>query len=342
MNILKLMPKAELHIHLDGSVRPETLISLAQEEGFTLPVNDPDELTPYLQVTEQCGSLTEYLSKFELPLQCLQTAESLRRAAYELVEDASRDHVKYIEIRFAPLLHMEKGLTIEEVVTHVLSGMNQGAQEWGTVARLIIICLRSHSVEKNLEVIQAARGFLGKGVAGVDLAGDEAGYPPEIHRKVFEQAHAYGFRVTVHAGEAAGAANIDESLRHLYAARIGHGVRLQDDAALMQWVKDHHIVLEMCPSSNVQTKAVENWADHPIKEYFEQGIRVTVNTDNLTVSGTTLSNEYEKLMELHNFSVAQLAEMNLYAVQASFLESAEKQRLLDHFRDEYRALGILS
>ncbi|MNH89803.1 Aminodeoxyfutalosine deaminase [compost metagenome] len=342
MNLLKVMPKAELHIHLDGSVRAETIISLAEEEGFTLPVHDPDQLRPYLQANDQCTSLTEYLSKFELPLRCLQSAEGLRRVAYELVEDAHRDHVKYIEIRFAPLLHMEKGLTVKEIISHVLDGIAEAERGFGTIARLIIICLRSHPMEKNLDVVHAASAFLGKGVAGMDLAGDEAAYPPEIHRKVFEQAHEYGFPITIHAGEAAGAVNISESIRHLHAARIGHGVRLKEDAALMQWVKDHHVVLEMCPSSNVQTKAVESWSDHPIKEYFDQGIRVTVNTDNLTVSSTTLTEEYEKLMELYGFSVAQFAEMNLNALQASFLESPEKLRLLDHFREEYQTLGLLT
>ncbi|WP_246021599.1 adenosine deaminase [Paenibacillus zeisoli] len=341
MNILKLMPKAELHIHLDGSVRPDTIISLAKEEGLMLPVIDPNELRPYLHASEQCSSLTEYLSKFQLPLQCLQSAESLRRVAYELVEDAHRDHVKYMEIRFAPLLHMEKGLTVEEIISHVLAGTDEAERKLGTTTRLIIICLRSHPVNKNLKVVHAASAFIGKGVVGMDLAGDEVSYPPEIHRKVFEQAHDYGLPITIHAGEAADANNIDESIRHLHAARIGHGVRLQDDAALMQWVKDHHIVLEMCPSSNVQTKAVESWSDHPIKEYFDQGIRVTVNTDNLTVSGTTLTKEYERLMEIHDFSTAQFAEMNLYALQASFLENPEKLRLLNYFREEYETMGLL-
>jgi len=324
------LPKVELHYHLDGGLRPSTVRELAIEMGIALPDGE-DELLRMLRVTNDCASLFEYLEKFQLPAALLQTAANLERAAYEAVEDASKTNVKYIEIRFAPQLHVEKGLTLEETITAVLAGMNAGEQATGTIARLTLICLRNHPIELNWQVLEQAKAFHGQGVVGMDLAGDEAGFPPELHQAVFEEAHRLGIPITIHAGEAAGAENIRTSIARLHACRIGHGVRLEQDPALMQVVREHRIALEMCLTSNIQTKASPTWNAHPIRRYYEQDLKVTVNTDNATVSNTTLNIEYERLMHYHDFRIDELERMNAYAIEASFAEEDIKVKLMREF-----------
>ncbi|MFC0214960.1 adenosine deaminase [Paenibacillus chartarius] len=339
MDHVRLLPKVDLHIHLDGSMRPATVIELAAEEGIRLPDTDPARLAAHLQASEMCGSLGDYLAKFDLPLRCLQTSEGLRRAAYELVMDAHADRVKYIEVRFAPLLHTAGRLSAEEVIAEVLHGLERGERESGTLARAIVICLRSHDPAENIRVIHAAHSFQGRGVVGVDLAGDEARFPPQLHRDVFRLADRYGFPVTLHAGEAAGAENIRECVSHMHAVRIGHGVRLKESEPLVQWIKERNIALEMCVTSNIQTKAVRCWEEHPIKEYFEQGILVTVNTDNTTVSNTTMTQEYEKIMKLYRFTIGEMKQLILNAANVSFLETERKRELTASLQTE---LGLAS
>jgi len=327
---IESLPKVELHYHLDGGLRPSTVRALASEAGISLPERE-DELLQMLRVTNDCASLFEYLEKFQLPAALLQTAANLERVAYEAVEDAAKANVKYIEVRFAPQLHVEKGLTLEETVTAVLAGMKAGEQATGTIARLILICLRNHPIELNWQVLKQARVFYGHGVVGMDLAGDEAGFPPELHKSVFEEAHRLGIPITIHAGEAAGAENIRTSIDCLHACRIGHGVRLEQDPALLQVVREQRIALEMCLTSNIQTKASPSWDAHPIRRYYDQDLTVTVNTDNATVSNTTLNTEYERLMHFHDFRLDELQRMNAYAMEASFAEEEIKVKLLREF-----------
>lgn len=330
MRAIELLPKVELHYHLDGGLRPSTVRELAFEEGIPL-LDQEEELLRLLRVTNDCASLFEYLEKFQLPAALLQTAANLERVTYEAVEDASKANVKYIEIRFAPQLHVEKGLSLEKTVSAVLAGMKAGEQASGTIARLILICLRNHPIEMNWQVLEQAKAFFGKGVVGIDLAGDEAGFPPELHQAVFEEAHRLGIPITIHAGEAAGAENIRTSIASLHACRIGHGVRLEQDPALLQVVREQRIALEMCLSSNIQTKASPSWDAHPIRRYYDQDLTVTVNTDNTTVSNTTLNTEYERLMHYHDFRIDELQRMNAYAIEASFAEEEIKWKLMREF-----------
>jgi len=329
-NLIEQLPKVELHYHLDGGLRPSTVKALAQEIGIALPDTE-DEMLSMLHVTDDCRSLAEYLEKFQLPAALLQTAANLKRVAYEAVEDASKANVKYIEIRFAPQLHIEQGLSLEEVVAAVLAGMQAGEQATGTVARLILICLRNHPIAWNWQVLEQAQAFIGKGVVGIDLAGDEAGYPPELHQPVFEEAFRLGIPITIHAGEAAGAESIRMAVFGLHARRIGHGVRLAQDPALLQYIQEQQIALEMCLSSNIQTKAATTWGAHPIRRYFDAGITVTVNTDNTTVSNTTLNQEYERLMLHHDFQMSELQRMNAYAMEAAFVEDEVKSGIMQKY-----------
>ncbi|QAY65724.1 adenosine deaminase [Paenibacillus protaetiae] len=335
--LLKALPKIDLHVHLDGSVKPETLRELADAQGMPLPEG---ELTGSMQVDEQCESLVDYLSKFSFVLPFLQTAEALERVAYEVVEQAKEQNCLYIEVRFAPLLHTQQGLSAAEAIRLVVAGLQRAEAELGVPARAIAICMRHDTPERSKEVIQAAAEWHGKGVAAVDLAGDEAGYPPELHRELFELARRLKLPVTIHAGEAGGADNVRTAIEQLGALRIGHGVRMQEDPSVVELVQRRRIPLEMCPLSNIQTKAVSGWEVYPIRSYMQQGILVTVNTDNMTVSGTTMTNEYALLAEKLGFSGKELAQLSLNAADAAFLEEPAKSALKRQMMQKLAELGL--
>ncbi|MCM3625808.1 adenosine deaminase [Paenibacillus glycanilyticus] len=324
---IRLLPKIDLHVHLDGSVKPETIRELAKAQDKELPVGAEGDLTPWMQIDESCNSLVEYLSKFNFVLPFMQTAESLERIAEEVVEQAAASGCLYVEVRFAPMLHTLEGLSAGEAILHTIAGLQKGEQTFGVKARVIVICMRHDSVEKNLEVIEAAREYYGKGVVAVDLAGDEAGFPPALHQDVFDLASRYKLPITIHAGEAGSAGNVRESITRLGARRIGHGVRMTEDPAVIELVKATRTPLEMCPVSNIQTKAVTGWDAYPIRTFMEQGILVTVNTDNMTVSGTTMNLEYEMLAEHCGFTIEELARLAVNSAEAAFLEGEEKEEL---------------
>lgn len=337
---LRHLPKVDLHVHLDGSVKPETVLELAQTHGISLPAANKKGLLPHMQVGDNCASLKDYLSKFEFTTRFLQTAEALERVAFEIVEQAADHRCKYIEIRFAPQLHRRNGLSAEEAIHHVIAGLRRGEKRFGVRARAIAICMRNHGEKENMEVIDAAASYVGKGLVAVDLAGDEASYPPELFRNVFAASHKRGIPVTIHAGEAAGAGNIREAVSNLGATRIGHGVRLKEAPEVMDMIRSRQIPLEMCPVSNIQTKAVSCWASYPIREYFEHGLMVTVNTDNPSVSGTSITKEYGILAEKFDFTLDELGKLVMNGVRAAFLENSEKELLKQELQEEFTALGV--
>ncbi|NQX71005.1 adenosine deaminase [Paenibacillus alba] len=339
-DLLSRLPKVDLHLHLDGSVKPETLLELALHQGIDLPVYDREGLIPHMRVGEECGSLIEYLSKFDFTTRIMQSGEALERIAYEVVQQSAEHNCKYVEVRFAPQLHRNNGLTVEETIHHVVEGMKRGQRDFGVRGGVIAICMRNHSCQSNLEVIEAAAKFVGKGVVAVDLAGDEATYPPEFFREVFAESTRRGIPVTIHAGEAAGAANVYEAVTNLGAARIGHGVRLKENRSIMEMVKERRIPLEMCPISNIQTKAVSGWEAYPIREYLEQGLLVTINTDNPSVSGTDITNEYRVLSDRFGFTAPELVKLIMNGVDAAFLDEADKRLLRREMEDEISGLGV--
>ncbi|WP_036718700.1 adenosine deaminase [Paenibacillus harenae] len=339
-SLLSKLPKVELHVHLDGSLKPETVKELAIEQNEPLPIESDEELLSCMRADEHCADLKQYLSTFSFVLPYLQTARALERVAYELIEQAAGQRVKYIEVRFAPQLHLQKGLSVREVIQHVIDGLKRGESTFGTIARAIVICMRSHSDEMNRAVIREAAGFRGRGVVAVDLAGDEASFPPGLFRGLFAEARQLGLNITIHAGEAAGADNVLEAIKGLGALRIGHGVRMLEDPAVIRLVKERRIPLEMCPLSNIQTKAVAGWEAYPIRRYMEEGIIVTVNTDNMTVSGTTLTKEYELLAEQLGFTPDEIAQIIRNGVKAAFLEEEEKRLLIQSVEQELAELGV--
>lgn len=338
--LLSQLPKVDLHVHLDGSVKPETIRELAIEQGNPLQIDSETELLSHMQVGETCESLKEYLDKFGFVLPYLQTGSALERVAYELVEQAANDKVSYIEVRFAPQLHRTQGLTIQDVILHVINGLKRGEQAFGTVARAIIICMRHHSYALNKDVVEEAARFYNKGVVAVDLAGDEAGFPAKLFLQLFEEAQQLGLPITIHAGEAAGAENVRVAITGLGAVRIGHGIRMQEDPEVVALVRERQIPLEMCPLSNIQTKAVPSWDTYPIRRYLEEGIIVTVNTDNRTVSNTTIQKEYEQLAEHCGLTMNDIAKIVLNGAKAAFLEEAEKQLLIAKLENEWAAKGF--
>lgn len=337
---LSELPMVDLHVHLDGSVRPQTLRELAREQGRPLSRECDVQLLRLMQIDEGCASLVEYLGKFDFVLPYLQTAQALERVAYETVEQSARHNGQYLEVRFAPMLHTRGGLRPDEVIAPVLAGLKRGERELGVTARGIAICMRHHGEGDNLQVVDAAADYRKRGLVAVDLAGDEARYPPHLHEAVFRRAGRYGLPVTIHAGEAAGAENIATAVNRLGAARIGHGVRARENPEVLKLVRDGAIPLELCPVSNIQTKAVPAWGHYPVREYFDQGLMLTINTDNPTVSGTSIQREYSVLAERFGFGREEVAALVMNGVQASFLEKEAKQKLAGQFRARFRELGI--
>lgn len=317
----------DLHLHLDGSLTPGEILHLAKQSGVTLPCAEEEHLLPLLRAEPECESLTEYLHKFDLPLQVLQTKEAVTSAVYFLLKRLSQQGLCYAEIRFAPQLHTRRGLTQRQVAAAAVAGLKKGMAEFGMPVQLILCCMRMRDARKeNLETVQVAKEFLGKGVCALDLAGDEAGHPTKEFSDIFRFAKESKIPFILHAGEAAGAESVRQAL-DLGARRIGHGIRSIEDSALLARLAEEKIPLELCFTSNLQTKAATDVRTYPIRRFLELGIPVTVNTDNMTVSDTCLLREYRRLGELFALSEDTLIDIALTAADAAFLSQEQISRL---------------
>ena len=317
--------RIELHCHLDGSLNIDFVQSHLASQGINI---NRKELEEKLKVRPDCTSLTEYLKKFDLPLLCLQTKEGLEQAAYELVMDAAKDDVAYIEVRFAPMLSTDKGLNCTEVIDGVVRGLKKGERESGTYAFAIVCAMRHHSLEQNLEMLRAAKPFVGKGVCALDLAGDESAFPTSLFRELFVQAKEWGIPFTIHSGECGSVDNIREAIA-LGAKRLGHGIALEKSPELRQLCKEKEIGIEMCPTSNLQTKAVDNLQSYPLKRFFEEGLLVSVHTDNRTVSGTTMEQEEKLVKERLQISDEMWLQCTKNAILTAFASDEIKERLME-------------
>jgi len=321
------LPKIELHCHLDGSLRPETIIDIAKREGISLPSLDRNELQRELIAPLECESLDEYLEKFSIPNLVMQSEENLRRITFELFEDAARENVKYMEVRFAPLLHTTGGLDVEEIIQSVLTGMKDAEKQYEIKGNLILSCMRTMPASRAFEVVEKGKKFLGEGVVAIDLcASEEEGFSGKFVEPI-ALAREYGYRVTIHAGETGVGKNVLEAVELLGAERIGHGVFIKNCDEAYNIVKEKQIVLEMCPTSNVQTKAVNQFSEHPIYQFHKDGIQVTVNTDNRTVSNTTMANECDIVFKEFNISEDDYKQIYLTSVEASFANAETKEML---------------
>lgn len=312
---LNNLPKVELHLHLDGSIRIDTASRLLNK--------DKDETSKEMVAYDICNDLNDYLTKFQIPSKIMQTKENLELVAKELAEDLKRENVIYAEIRFAPMKHIMNGLTKEEVVDSVLKGLRQVDIK----TNLILCMMRGSSYYENMEVINLAHKYLNKGVCAIDLAGSEALYKTSMYEDLFQKANMLNIPFTIHAGEADGIESIKNAI-NFGCQRIGHGIRILEDESLIETVKEKNILLEICPTSNIQTRVVDNYKKHPIKKLFDKGVLVSINTDNRTVSNTTLSLEYEYLIEYLDFTTNDIIKTNIMAINHAFITKEEKIELL--------------
>ncbi|MGH7717943.1 MAG: adenosine deaminase [Gemmatimonadaceae bacterium] len=335
--LLRTLPKAELHCHLDGSVRASTLLELAREYGKPMPASDADALAEYM-VVRGASSLEEYLERFSVTLSVMQHAEALERIAYELMEDAARDGVRYLEMRYAPVLNQREGLSLGEAVEAPVRAIERAANDFGVRGGVIICALRTMPPDVSLELARLAVSYRGRGVVGFDLAGGEKGHPAAAHADAFAYARRHDLAVTVHAGEGDGAASVRDAVHACCANRIGHATRLVEDESLARYVNDRRIALEICLTSNVQTRAASAYETHPLRTYYDRGMNVVLNTDNRLMSGTTLTDEYLHAASSLGFTFNELCEIALNGFANAFLPWEERALMLDEARADMEAL----
>jgi adenosine deaminase len=346
------MPKVVLHDHLDGGLRPATIIELAREHGYRrLPAEDPAELAVWFREAADSGSLERYLETFAHTCAVMQTRDALRRVAAECAEDLAADGVVYAEVRYAPEQHLERGLTLDEVVTAVNEGFREGERRTGGRITVRALLTGMRHTDRSLEIAALTVAHRENGVAGFDIAGGEIGNPPARHLPAFRHLKVSNCHYTVHAGEAVGAESVHEAVQVCGAERIGHGVRITDDitvredgsaelGGLAAYIRDNRITLEVCPTSNLQTGAAKDYASHPFDLLRRLGFRVTLNTDNRLVSGTTMSEEFGHMAEAFGYGAEVFEELTVAAMESAFLPLPERRELVERvIRPGYAALG---
>jgi adenosine deaminase len=335
---LESLPKVLLHEHLDGVLRPQTVIDLAKEEKYSgLPTSDPVALAEWFHQGANKGSLAKYLEGFAHTIGVMQTEEALERVAYEQAEDLSKDGVVYFETRFAPIFHTRKNLTHQQVVSAVLKGLERGRKDFGVASGLIICAMRNMDV--SLEMAELAVDFRERGVVGFDLAGEEGGYPPKKHVDAFHYIQRENFNITIHAGEGFGKESIWQAIQYCGAHRIGHGTRLIEDIAisdgkavklgdLAQYVLDKRIPLEICLISNVHTGATPSLAEHPFRILYQEKFRVTLNTDNRLMSDTSMTREFEAASNTFGLGLDDFEKITINAMKSAFLPYDQRIRFI--------------
>ena len=337
-DLIRRIPKTELHCHLDGSLRPETMLELGAEYGVAMPEREVERLRAHMRV-DDARHLEDYLERFEITLGVMQTSPAIERIAYELAADAAEESVRYIEVRFAPVLNVRGGLTNADAVDATLRGLERAEKAHGIVGRVIVCSLRHLSPSVSMELAELAVAYRNRGVVAFDLAGGEKGNPAAAHAAAFAHAREHDLACTVHAGEGDGPRSIREAVHLCGADRLGHATRLIEDEALMQYANDRRIGLEICLTSNVQTHAVESYAAHPLRTYFDRGLNVSLSTDNRLMSGTSLTDEYEHAVRHFGFTLAELGELALNGFSSAFLPWEERRAMRDAAAAELATLA---
>ncbi len=343
LETLRAAPKVLLHDHLDGGLRPATIVELARDQKYSgLPTTDPGELARWFHASAASGSLPLYLRGFAHTIAVMQSVEAIERVAFECGEDLARDGVVYAEVRHAPVFSTQGGMNLEQVVDAVARGFERAEGRYPITLRQIICAMRDRT--DSLEMAELAVSFRERGVVGFDIAGEEAGHPPKAHLEAFQLCRRENFSITIHAGEAFGPRSIWQALQYCGAHRIGHGVRLIEDMAIVDagggdaareatvvklgplaaYIRDKRIPLELCPSSNVDTGAVPSLADHPIRHFMQQRFRVTVNTDNRLMSDVTLSEEFRRLSHALALTLDDVEKLTLNAMKSAFVGYDER------------------
>jgi adenosine deaminase len=332
-DLLRSLPKTDLHCHLDGSLRLSTILDLAARQKVKLPADDEDGLARAIHKGERCEDLVHYLKAFDVTCSVLQTEEALERAAFELAEDAAAENVWHIEVRYAPVLHTRRGLSLARINDAVLSGLRRASRRYDITTGVILCGIRNMDPRDSFRLAELAVAYKGRGVVAFDLAGGERGNPAKDHAKAFELIRENNMATTVHAGEAYGPASIKQALHDCGAHRIGHGTRLAEDGDLLAYVCDHRIPLEVCLLSNVQTRVVEDLSRHPLRLYFDLGVRVSVNTDNRLITDTTVTDELWRAHVDLGFTLEELKILIVQGFKSAFLPYREKRELLRRVND---------
>ena len=335
---IRAIPKTDLHVHLDGSLRPSTILELAEENGITLPAGDPENLADYMHV-DDARNLEDYLERFEITLSVMQHSEALERIAYELCEDAAAENVRYMEIRYSPILLTREGLPLPETVEAPLRGIRRAREEFGIDSSLIICGIRNMEPDVSRDLADLTIAFKNRGVVAFDLAGAEYNYPAKKHKNAFYMVRNANVSATIHAGEAYGPESIHQALHYCGAHRIGHGTRLYEDPDLMQFVNDHRIPLEICLTSNVQTRAVDDFESHPVRLYFDRGLVVSLHTDNRLMSDTTVTEEHVRAWKHLGFTLEEIGELVLNGFRSAFLHQPQRKALIEEVEPSIRALA---
>jgi adenosine deaminase len=356
VELVRRAPKVLLHDHLDGGLRPATIIDLAPGAGHPLPTEDPERLRVWFEDAASSGSLERYLETFDHTVAVMQSAENLRRVARECVEDLAADNVVYAEVRYAPEQHLQGGLTLDQVVDAVRAGFEEGEQQARAEGRPIavrqLLTAMRHRA-RSREIAELSVAYRDRGVVGFDIAGAEAGYPPTRHLDAFEYLQRENAHFTIHAGEAFGLPSIWQAIQWCGADRLGHGVRIIDDISvaadgtavlglLASYVRDKRIPLEMCPSSNIQTGAAPSIAEHPIGLLTALRFRVTVNTDNRLMSGTSMSGEMNRLVEAFGYGIEEVRWFTINAMKSAFLPFDERLEIIETtIKPAYAVLSVV-
>ncbi|MFC1785432.1 adenosine deaminase [Candidatus Neomarinimicrobiota bacterium] len=335
IDLLRRLPKVELHCHLDGCLRIETILDLAQKDKVKLPSHDIDELKKILPIGDNRVTLEEYIDRFDITLSVMQTPESLKRIAFELIEDVAKENVRYIEIRYSPILHTKKGMSLGESIEAVREGLKDGEKVFGVKSGIIICGIRNISPAVSLKLADLTIEYKNKGIVGFDLAGVEENFPAKDHREAFYLIQNNNINATIHAGEAYGPASIHQAIHYCNAHRIGHGTRLKEDKDLMNYVNDHRIPLEICLTSNWHTRSVRSLKYHPARYYYDEGLRISLNTDNRLISDTTLTKEYALAHELFGFYLNDFRRMTITAMKSAFLSYNMRKKMIRGIAEEF-------
>jgi len=325
--IIGKLPKAELHCHLDGSLRVDTLFDLAKINNVNIPYKNKAELMEFLHF-EKGESLEIYLKKFDLTLSVLQTPDSLERVSYELAEDASKENIKWLEVRYSPILHVNPQMGTVDNLEAVIRGLKKAERDFGIRGGVIVCGMRSISPDVSYALAELSVAYKNRGVVGFDLAGPEENYPAKDHENAFRLVLKNNINITIHAGEGYGPESIHQAVHYCGAHRIGHGTRLSEDGDLLNYINDHRICLEICLTSNVQTGSVKSLEKHPFKYYKDYGLRLCLNTDNRLISNTTLTDELCLAYNTFNLRMKDVKDVLIDGFKSSFMHHRDKVRLV--------------
>lgn len=327
LETIKAFPKTDLHCHLDGSLRPETLKELAIQNGVKLPYDDMDELVRYMHC-ENSTSLPDYLKRFDITLSVMQDPQSVERIAYELCEDAAAENVRWLEVRYSPILHVRKGMKIMDNLEAVIRGMRRAERDFGIRGGVIVCGMRSYDPMISVQLAELAIAYKNRGVIGFDLAGPEENYPAKAHEEAFRLVLKNNINITIHAGEAYGPESIHQAVHYCGAHRIGHGTHLPEDGGLMNYINDHRICLEICLSSNLQTKSVPSLKQHPFKFFLDYGLRLNLNTDNRLMSDTSVTKELFLAWKTFHLDIETIKNIIIDGFKSAFIHHRERKEMV--------------